>query len=329
MKKILTLILTAVLSVSLLSGCAAEPKTEAPAPNDAGNSKIKIVATLFPQYDFARQIAGDKAEVTLLLPPGMESHSYEPTPSDVIEINDSDLFIYTGKYMEAWSQKIIDSMKDNGSRSFVLDVSQGIDLVKTEDEVRHPHEGEETAGSESEHGTELYDPHIWTDPLAAKQMVANILDGLCSVDPSNAGYYKENAANYSKELDDLDAEFKSIVSSGKRNEVIFGSRFALYYFVKRYDIEYEAAFDSCSEETEPSARTIVNLIEKIKKDKIPVIYYAEIEDPKVARSISAETGAKMLLFHSCHNVTKEEFESGATYLSLMKQNAENLKEGLK
>lgn len=304
MKKILTLILTAVLSVSLLAGCAAEPKKGLPAPNDAGNGKIKIVATLFPQYDFARQITGDKAEVTLLLPPGMESHSYEPTPSDVIEINDSDLFIYTGKYMEAWSQKIIDSMKDNGSHSFVLDASQGIDLVKD-------------------------DPHIWTDPLAAKQMVANILDALCSVDPSNAGYYKENAANYSKELDDLDAEFKSIVSSGKRNEVIFGSRFALYYFVKRYGLEYEAAFDSCSEETEPSAKTIVSLIEKIKKDKIPVIYYAEIEDPKVARSISAETGAKMLLFHSCHNVTKEEFESGATYLSLMKQNAENLKEGLK
>lgn len=304
MKKILTLILTAVLFVSLLAGCAAEPKKGLPAPNDAGSGKIKIAATLFPQYDFARQIAGDKAEVTLLLPPGMESHSYEPTPSDVIEINDSDLFIYTGKYMEAWSQKIIDSMKDNGSHSFVLDASQGIDLVND-------------------------DPHIWTDPLTAKQMVANILDALCSVDPSNAGYYKENAANYSKELDDLDAEFKSIVSSGKRNEVIFGSRFALYYFVKRYDLKYEAAFDSCSEETEPSAKTIVSLIEKIKKDKIPVIYYAEIEDPKVARSISAETGAKMLLFHSCHNVTKEEFESGATYLSLMKQNAENLKEGLK
>lgn len=320
MKKTLTLILTAVLSVSLLAGCTTEPKKEPPAPNDAGNGKIKIVATLFPQYDFARQIAGDKADVTLLLPPGMESHSYEPTPSDVIKINDSDLFIYTGKYMEVWSQKIIDSMKDNGSRSFVLDASQGIDLVKTEDEARHSHEGEEDEGP--------YDPHIWTDPLAAKQMAANILDALCSVDPSNAGYYKENAANYIKELDDLDAEFKSIVSGGKRNEVIFGSRFALYYFVKRYGLEYEAAFDSCSEETEPSAKTIVSLIEKIKKDKIPVVYYAEMEDPKVARSISAETGAKMLLFHSCHNVTKEEFENGATYLSLMKQNAKNLKEGL-
>ncbi|HML36350.1 MAG TPA: metal ABC transporter substrate-binding protein [Bacillota bacterium] len=312
MKKALTLILAAVLAVSLLAGCAADSTADNPAQNDSGggklkddaaSGKLKIVATLFPQYDFARQIAGDKAEVTLLLPPGMESHSYEPTPSDIIEINGSDLFIYTGKHMEAWAQKIIDSMKDNGSHSFVLDASQGIELVNG-------------------------DPHIWTDPLAAKQMAANILDALCSADPSNAGYYKENAADYSKKLDDLDAKFKSIVSSGKRNEIIFGSRFALYYFVTRYGLEYESAFDSCSEETEPSAKAVVGLIQKVKSDKIPVVYYAEIEDPKVARSISAETGAKLLLFHSCHNVTKEEFENGATYLSLMEQNAENLKEGL-
>jgi len=115
---------------------------------------------------------------------------------------------------------------------------------------------------------------------------------------------------------------------GKRSEIIFCSRFALYYFAKEYGLSYKAAFDSCSSETEPSARTVAGLIKEIKDKKIPVIYYAEIEDPKVAKSISAETGTKLLLFHSCHNVTKEELESGVTYLSLMKQNAENLKEGL-
>jgi zinc transport system substrate-binding protein len=229
-----------------------------------------------------------------------------------VRINDSDLFIYTGKYMEAWSEKIIDSMKDAESKSLVLDVSQGVDLVKDED-------------PDAEH---TYDPHIWTDPLIARQMVLNIRDALCRVDPANAGYYTENAAKYNQQLDALDAEFRAVVSGGKRNEIIFGSRFALYYFTKEYGLKYEAAFDSCSSETEPSPKTVGLLIDKVKQDKIPVVYYAEIEDPKVARSISEYTGAKLLLFHSCHNVTKQELENGATYLSLMKQNAENLKEGL-
>lgn len=310
MKKFLTFIFASVFIIFLLAGCASEPEKNVPAVKDAKSDKIRVVATLFPQYDFTRQIAGDKADVTLLLPPGVESHSYEPTPSDIIKINKSDLFIYTGEYMEAWSSKIIDSMKDSGSKSLVLDVSRGVELV-SEDEQEH-----------------RYDPHIWTDPLIAKVMVSNIRDALCRIDPVNADYYKKNAAKYDGELDALDAEFKTIVSGGKRNEIVFGSRFALYYFAKRYGLSYEAAFDSCSSETEPSAKTVAGLIEKIKKERIPVIYYAEIEDPKVARSISAETGAKLLLFHSCHNVTKKELEEGATYLSLMKQNAKNLKEGL-
>lgn len=310
MKKTLTFLIAAVFFIFLLTGCSSERGKDVPAVNDTKSAKIQIVATLFPQYDFARQIAGGKAEVKLLLPPGVESHSYEPTPSDIIKINESDLFIYTGEYMEAWSQKIIESMQDSDSKSLVLDLSQGIELVRT-GEIEH-----------------LYDPHIWTDPLIAEEMVVNISDALCRIDPANADYYKENAAKYNSKLDELDAEFKSIVSSGKRDKIIFGSRFALCYFVKRYGLSYEAAFDSCSSETEPSAKTVAGLIEEIKEEQIPVIYYAEIEDPKVARAISAETGAKLLLFHSCHNVTKEEKENGATYLSLMKQNAENLKEGL-
>lgn len=312
MKKALIFLITAALFTSLLTGCSPAPEKDVPAAERTKIDKIQVVATLFPQYDFARQIAGDKAEVTLLLPPGVESHSYEPTPSDVIKISRSDLFIYTGKYMEAWSGKIIDGLADSGSDSYVLDVSRGIDLMEAEDDdADHP-----------------YDPHIWTDPLIAKEMVAGIRDALCRIDPVNEDYYKENAARYSRELDGLNSEFRAIVSGGKRTEIIFGSRFALYYFAKQYGLRYKAAFDSCSSETEPSAKTVAGLIQEIKDKKIPVIYYAEIEDPKVAKAMAEETGAKLLQFHSCHNVTKEELESGATYLSLMKQNAKNLKEGL-
>lgn len=300
MKRSWTILVLAAVVSFLLAGCASEK--EVPAVKDTKSDKLQIVATLFPQYDFARQIAGEKAEVTLILPPGVESHSYEPTPSDIVKINNADVLLYTGENMEAWAQKIIDAMENSGSKTLVLDVSKGI-----------------------EHG---HDPHIWTDPLFAKKMAANILDALCQEDPVQADYYRENAEQYNKELDALDAEFRTIAANGKRNEIIFGSRFALYYFAKRYGLNYEAAFDSCSSETEPSAKTVANLIEEIREEQIPVIYYAEMEEPKAARSISEETGAEMLLFHSCHNVTREELEQGATYLSLMKQNAENLKKGL-
>ncbi|MEL7654684.1 MAG: metal ABC transporter substrate-binding protein, partial [Bacillota bacterium] len=298
MKMTRILIPLATILLLLLAGCASEK--EVPAIEEAKSSKLQIVATLFPQYDFARQIAGDKAEVLLLLPPGVESHSYEPTPSDIIKINHSDLFLYTGKNMEAWSQKIIEGMTNVESHSVVLDVSKGIELAKTSDiEAEYEQENEHEHEQENEH---FCDPHIWTDPIFAKVMVANIKEALCELDPANADYYKENAAKYNSELDTLDIEFKTIAQSGKRNEIIFGSRFALYYFAKQYGLNYEAAFDSCSSETEPSAKTVAKLIKKIKQEQIPVIYYAEIEEPTVAKSISEETGAKMLLFHSCHNI---------------------------
>ena len=326
--KLIRVLISFTIVALFMTGCSSEKDVSA--AEEARSDKIQIVATLFPQYDFARQVAGDKAEVTLLLPPGVESHSYEPTPSDIIKINHSDLFIYTGKNMEVWSQKIIDGMTDAESHSVVLDVSKGIELAKTSDiEAELKARGAVLEEEKEENGHEhFYDPHIWTDPLIAKEMVANIQDALCKIDPGNAAYYKENTAKYSSELDSLDAEFRTIVSNGQRNEIVFGSRFALYYFTKQYGLNYEAAFDSCSSETEPSAKTVAKLMKKIEEDKIPVIYYAEIEEPKVAKSISEETGAKMLLFHSCHNITKEELEEGATYLSLMKQNARNLKEGL-
>lgn len=334
MKKLLILVILAFLAVVILAGCTSEDGKDVPAAKSAKSEKLQIVATLFPQYDFAKQIAGDKSDVVLLLPPGMESHSFEPTPSDIIRINQSDLFLYTGENMEIWSQKIIDAMKNSNSNSLVLDLSQNIDLVKTEEiEAEHHHEEGETEhhhedGEHEHENKHFYDPHIWTDPLNAKVMVSDIRDALCSIDPANAGYYSENADRYLDRLNELDARFRLVIGSAKRNEIIFGSRFAFYYLVKRYGLEYESAFDSCSSETEPSARAVADLIKEVREKRFPVIYYAELEDPKVARSISAETGAEMLLLHSCHNVTKEELEKGVTYLSLMEQNIKNLKEGL-
>jgi zinc transport system substrate-binding protein len=334
MKKILTVILVVLLAASLF-GCTQNQKTSDLSENENSNEKIKIVTTLFPQYDFARQIAGDKAEVALLLPPGAESHSFEPTPSDIITINKADIFIYTGKYMEPWAEKIIQSTDSDTIN--ILDVSNGITLFKEDhehDEEEHDEDEhtEDDIDNSEEHGGDghnhEYDPHIWTSPVIAKKMVDNIAASLCYVDSENASYYKSNAEKYKKQLDELDAEFNEIVNTGVRNKIYFGGRFALHYFTEEYGLEHESAYDNCSSETEPSAHDIAQIIDEIKEHKIPVIYYEELTDPKVSRSISEDTGAEMLLFHSCHNISKEDFEKGVTYLDIMKQNAENLKKGL-
>lgn len=312
MKKLLSLFTAAILV--FMTSCASDSSGFS---DDSG--KIKISATLFPQYDFARQIAGDKAEITLILPSGMDSHSYEPTPSDIININKSDLFIYTGEYLESWANDIVGDIDTD--KTHVLDVSSGIQLVKEDDE--HHHDDEDEEGHHHE-----YDPHIWTSPVIAMQMADNIAEALCETDSVNSDYYKQNAENYKKQLQELDSEFREIVADGKRNTIYFGGKFALYYFTQEYGLDYVSAFDSCSGETEPSAKVMSEMISSIKENNIPVIYYEEIAEPTVANMIADETGAKPLLFHSCHNVTPEDFKNGTTYIDLMKQNAVNLREGL-
>lgn len=320
-KLILGLLISVVLS-GLLVGCNGNKSKD---KEEVSDNKLKVVATLFPQYDFVREIAGDKADITLLMSPGVESHSYEPSPADIIKINEADLFIYTGKYMEPWAQSIIDGVENKDIE--ILNVSQNITLDKSEENEEHYDHDEEEKHSEEEHAHE-YDPHVWTSPINAKIMVENILKELCELDPENADYYKQRAENYLNELNGLDNEFKEIFASSKRKEIIFAGKFALHYFAEEYDMEYESAFDSCSTETEPSVKVVAELIDEIKEKNIPVVYYPELTDPKVARSISDETGTEMLLLHSCHNLSKDEFRGGATYLSLMKKNAENLKIGL-
>lgn len=322
MKKIYRFFMVILGFILVLAGCSEGSKEESISTSD----KIEIVTTLFPQYDFARQIVGDKAEVTLLLPPGMESHSYEPTPADMIKINKANLFIYTGELMEPWAHKMIESVDSEQVK--VLDVSQGIPLLASneEDEQHHDHEaeveGHEHSEDDGHHHT--YDPHIWTSPQNAKVMVNNILEALCEVDPQNADYYKANAQAYQLQLDNLNDEFEVVVSNSKHDTIYHSGRFAMQYLMEQYGVNYVSA----PFEAEPSAALVAQVINEIKANNIPAIYYEELITPKIAQMISEETGAQMLLLHSCHNVSKEDFDNGVTYLSLMEQNVENLKIGL-
>jgi len=340
LKKALSLLAALAVFAALTAGCSA-PKngtysnggTGGDSSDNAQKTRISIITTLFPHYDFARAIAGDRAEVSMLLSPGVESHSYEPTPADIIAINRSDLFIYTGADMEAWADTILKSVSSEDLH--VLSLADGIPLEPEHDDHGAEPEHTEKDGEEehTDHDSDEshlheYDPHIWTSPVIAKILADKILASLCEIDPDNKDYYTENADRYKEELDKLDDEFRSIVDGAKRKEIFIGDRFALRYFSEEYGLTCYSAYDSCSVETEPSAAALADMIDQMKEKQIPVIYYGELTDPRVARSLSRETGAEMLLLHSCHNVTKEEFESGVTYLSLMKQNAENLRKGL-
>jgi zinc transport system substrate-binding protein len=304
-----------ILSLTIFSGGCRWTK-----PAKA-NDKINVTSVIFPSYDFVRAIAGDRVNLIMLLPPGSESHSYEPTPLDIITIKNSDLFIYPGGENSAWFDRILDSISNLYENMLVLNM---IDLVEAVEE-------EIVEGMEEEEGEEdeaAFDGHVWTSPRNAKAIVAAITDALCELDSANADFFRQNAADYSAQLDELDASFKAVVDGAKRKTIIFGDRFPFRYFVDAYALDYFAAFPGCSTDTEPSAATVAFLINKVKSEKVPVIFHIELSNERMADTISEATGAKKLLLHSCHNVTKNDFEKGLTYLDMQKANVVNLKEAL-
>lgn len=308
-KKVLSTLLTAVLLVLMLTGCGAG--------RPADDGRLTVVTTIFAPYDFVRQIVGDRARVVMLLPPGVESHSYEPTPSDIIEIENADIFFYISENTETWVTQILSSLKNKQVEKVNIAEGIGVDIHAH----NHTHHGEHTEECQT-------DEHIWTNLSYSADMVSFIGEKLSEKDPANASFYRANAGEYAEEILTLGQKFSSMVTYSKRNTIVSGSRFAMKNFTTEFGLEFTAAFDSCVDNTEPSAAVMAKIIDKIKSDNIPVIFYEELTEPKIARAVSIETGAKMLLLHSCHNVSADELERGETYISLMKQNYENVKEAL-
>jgi zinc transport system substrate-binding protein len=322
--RILSLILSLALAFgicSVFAGCSAD--------KGSGDGKISIVTTVFPQYDFARQIAGDRADVTLLLKPGMEAHSYEPTPKDIIEISHCDLFLNVGGESESWLDSVFDSIDSNGMK--IVSAMDCVEVLEEEHVDGMTESGEEThehSDDESDSEDEEYDEHVWTSPMNAIAIVAEITNALCEIDPENAEYYSTNAAEYTAQLRELDGKFREVAANSARNLVVFGDRFPLLYFVKEYGLDYYAAFPGCASETEPSAATVAFLIDTVEREKIPVIFYIELSNHKVADAIAECTGTKTAQFNTCHNITADDFEAGESYLSLMTANVEVLREAL-
>ncbi len=318
LKRLFSLLLAGMMLLGGLSGCSA------PAEQEEG---LSVVATIFPQYDFAQQVMGGDDNLTMLLRPGQEVHSYEPTPQDIIAIQNCDLFIYVGGESDAWIEDVLDGM--DTSNMVILSLMDVVDPLEedTENVLENPEEHDHQEDGTHLHEEE-YDEHVWTSPKNAMLITQAICDALCEIDPDNAGQYQANTADYLTQLEALDAAFQEVIGDAGRDTLFFGDRFPLLYFVREYGLNYYAAFPGCASETEPSAATVARLIDLAREEEAPVVYQIELSNGNIARSIADSSGARVETFYTCHNITADDFNAGETYLSLMQRNVESLKEAL-
>jgi len=278
------------------------------------DGRTTIISTVFPSFDFARQIIGnlsDKYNLLQLLPPGMESHAYEPSPKDIIAIQECDLFIYVGGESDSWVDKILNSMSNPPETIKLMECST---LVEEHEQEAHLH------------GEHKYDEHVWTSIANSISITEAICEKICEIDSENTEIYKENSAKYCTELMALQNEFTELFTETANKMLVFGDRFPMRYFVQEFGLDYIEAFPGCSGETEPDAATLAQIIDTIKEKNIKAVFYIEFSNKKVAKAIAEETGCQTKLFHSCHNVSQEELDNGATYISLMRQNLATLRE---
>lgn len=337
-KKIFGLILAGAV---LITGCTA--KTEKKDKGDNTKGKLKVVTTIFPEYDITRAIAKDKVDLELMIKPGVDVHSFTPTPQDIKTVQNSDIFVYGGTEHDKWVENLTKSidMKNKKVVKLVDGIQQleeeSVDGMKhehhhddeKEDEHNHDHKHEKK--DEHDHKDESekeLDPHYWTSPKNAIQMAKTVTNALVEKDPGNAEFYKENAKNYIKQLEDVDKELHDVVDKAKIKKVVIADRFPFRYLFKDLGLEYRALFSGCSVESTASAGQIKKMVDYVKENKIPVVYHIEMGKGELAETVAKNSGSKVKLLHSIHTVTKEDFDKGVTYIDLMKQNVEALKEGL-
>lgn len=304
-----------VALAALICGAACDSKKAV----ERGSVKISVVATTFPLYEFARAVGGEKADVRLLLPPGVEAHSFEPTPGDVIRINQADLFIWTGRAMEPWAESLLKGR--DTARVVAVDASRGIRMLPAGGD------GHEAGHRGHGKGETREDPHIWLNFAYAEQMVDNIVAGFAEKDPASSEYYRSKGRGYKERLRTLDETFRKTLSNCRTRTFIHGGHFAFGYLAERYGLTYFSLY-GFSPNSEPSARCLAEIVATMKKHKTKYIFYEELIEPRVARIVARETGATLLPLNPGAGVTREEFEKGVTFISLMEENLQNLNKGL-
>ncbi|MBQ3261470.1 zinc ABC transporter substrate-binding protein [Candidatus Saccharibacteria bacterium] len=299
-------------------------------------SSAKIISTNFIGYDFARAVVGNSSNLAMLIAPGTDIHSFEPTPEDIIAIQNAELFIYVGGESDSWVDNLLATNEIPADKTLRL---MSLVELKTEELVEgmqpdahetteHTHHHGEDSHEESSAEAPEYDEHIWTSPVNAIKLVSNLADRLSSLHPENQTFYAENATAYNTRLRTVDAEIRQIVATSQSRLLIFADRFPFRYFVDEYGLSYYAAFPGCAEQTEASSQTIAFLIDKVKSTDTQVIFKTELSSDKLASAISAETGAKILELNAAHNISSSDFSNGLTYASIMESNVKVLKEAL-
>lgn len=301
--------------------------------------KYSVVSTSFPGYDFARAVTKNtNISAKMLVKPGAETHTYEPTPQDIIDIKNADMFIYVGGDSDTWVEKILKDVDTKKTHVVKL-----VDLVSTvneeivegmEDEDEHEHDHDHSHShdydhdhddhnhkhdhDEEEEGPEI-DEHVWTSPKKAMEIVKKIAKVASEIDAAEKTKIDDNAEKYVAEIAEVDKDLHQAID-GKISEIVVADRFPFRYFADEFSLKYAAAFSGCSEQTEASAKTISFLINKVKQEKIKKIYMIELSNGKIAETVSKDTGAEVLELHSAHNVTADDFSKGVTYVDLMKRN---------
>jgi zinc transport system substrate-binding protein len=308
-KKILFL---CIISLTLLTAC--QPAKE----SGREVQKLTVIATIFPIYDFARNIGGDKINVSMLLPPGTDAHHYELRPGDIIKVSKSDIFLFTNFEMEPWAYKIINAAENN-TNMLAIETGNGAVLL--------PHHHEDTHDDDHDH-VSGFDPHIWLDMDNAQKMVDNITAALIKKDSRNSDYYLKNAHDYKLKLMALDQRYRAELNGCKTKTILHAGHWAFAYLAKRYNLKYIAAYNVLAD-AEPSPQKIVALVGQVKTEKVPYIYYEDMINPRLGQMIAKETGVGLLKLNNGHDVSKASIKNGETFISLMENNLMNLKKGMR
>jgi len=308
------------IGLTLILSCA-------PAEEPAGkDGRLAVIATIFPLYDFARNIGGDRVSVTMLLPPGSDVHHYELKPNDIIRVSKADIFLFTSFDLEQWAYKIINAAAEK-TNMLAVETGQGAFLLPLPDSPElDPGHSEGPPTNDPNHASK-YDPHIWLDAANAQKMIDNIAAAFIIRDPKNSEVYKENAGRYKRRLTELDEKYRVSLSACKTKTVLHAGHWAFAYLANRYGLRYQSAYNS-SADAEPSPQQILALMEQVRAQKLRYIYYEDLTAPKLASMMASETGVELLKLNNGHDVGKKDFQEGETFLSLMEKNLVNLKKGM-
>jgi zinc transport system substrate-binding protein len=309
---------TIFFALFLLSGCTNNIQTDS-------EGKILVMTTIFPIYEFAKETGKDKINVTMLLPPGAEPHTFEPRPSDIQKMNNAHIFVYVGPALEQWAHNLIEGTENE--EVIVLELLSKAELIKSTHSHEHPHEHEEEHETEHHHEHGEYDPHIWLDFDNAKKMVNAIAETLSMKDPENKEFYFKNAQEYNSKLELLHQNYLSTLSNCKKNIFLTGGHDSFSYLANKYGLEKISAY-GISPDSEPTPQNLKKIVDAAREHEIKYIYFEELLSPRMAQTIAQETGAKTLILNPAGTLSKEQFQQGKTFISLMEENLSNLKTGL-